>query len=78
VAERLGFSAAETVVFGDGENDIDLLEWGGYAVAVANADARVLARAAFVCPPVDEEGVAQTIETMLAAGIGPQGSSPAP
>ncbi len=76
VAEQLGFTAEETVAFGDGENDIELLDWAGYAVAVANADVRVLSRADFVCPPVNEEGVAQTIEAMLAAGIGPQGSRP--
>ncbi len=68
VAEQLGFTAAETVAFGDGENDFELLDWAGYAVAVANANAAVLARADFVCPPVQEEGVAQTIEAMLAAG----------
>jgi len=71
VAEQLGFTAAETVSFGDGENDLELLDWAGYAVAVANANAMVLARADFVCPPVQEEGVAQTIEAMLAAGVGP-------
>jgi Cof subfamily protein (haloacid dehalogenase superfamily) len=65
LAERLGFSAAETVAFGDGENDIELLEWAGYAVAVANAHERVLAVADLVCPSVDEEGVAQTIEALL-------------
>ena len=76
VADALGFTAAETVAFGDGENDIELLDWAGYAVAVANADVSVLSRADFVCPPVTEEGVAQTIEAMLASGIGPQGSRP--
>jgi hypothetical protein len=65
LAERMGFSAAETVAFGDGENDVELLEWAGYAVAVANAHERVLAVADFVCPSVDEEGVAQTIEAFL-------------
>jgi Cof subfamily protein (haloacid dehalogenase superfamily) len=75
-AEQLGFAAAETIAFGDGENDIELLEWAGYAIAVANADPKALARAEFVCPPVTEQGVAQTIEAMLAAGIGPQGSRP--
>jgi Cof subfamily protein (haloacid dehalogenase superfamily) len=78
VAERLGFTAAETVAFGDGENDIELLDWAGYAVAVANAQAEVLARADFVCPPVEEEGVAQTIEAMLAAGVGPLAGSGLP
>jgi Cof subfamily protein (haloacid dehalogenase superfamily) len=71
VATRLGFSAAETVAFGDGENDIELLEWAGYPVAVANADPRVLELASFVCPAVTEEGVAQTMEAMLAAGVAP-------
>jgi Cof subfamily protein (haloacid dehalogenase superfamily) len=66
VAEHLGFSQARTVGFGDGENDVPLLEWAGYAVAVANAHERVLARADFVCPPVNEEGVAQVIEAYLA------------
>jgi Cof subfamily protein (haloacid dehalogenase superfamily) len=65
-AARLrGFSAAGTVAFGDGENDVELLEWAGYAVAVANAHARLLAIADYVCPPVDEEGVAQVLEAFL-------------
>jgi hypothetical protein len=76
VAEQLGFDADETVAFGDGENDIELLDWAGYAVAVANADVRVLSRADFVCPAVTEEGVAQTIEAMLASGVGAKGSQP--
>jgi Cof subfamily protein (haloacid dehalogenase superfamily) len=68
VAEQLGFTAAETVAFGDGENDIELLDWAGYAVAVEGASSKALARADFVCPPVQEEGVAQVIEAMLARG----------
>ena len=70
VAEQLGFSAAETVAFGDGDNDVELLDWAGYSVAVANAQADLRARADFVCPPVQEEGVAQVIEAMLASEPG--------
>ena len=66
LAPLAGFTREETVAFGDGENDIELLEWAGYAVAVANAHPKVLAIADFVCPPVDEEGVAQVIEAHLA------------
>jgi Cof subfamily protein (haloacid dehalogenase superfamily) len=65
VADRLGFAPAQTVAFGDGENDLELIEWAGYAVAVANAHHDVRARADFVCPPVDEEGVAHVIEAFL-------------
>jgi Cof subfamily protein (haloacid dehalogenase superfamily) len=65
VAEQLGFTREGTVAFGDGENDVELLEWAGYGVAVANAHPRVIAVADFVCPSVDEEGVAQVIEAYL-------------
>ena len=65
VASHLGIAAERTVAFGDGENDVELLEWAGFSVAVANAHERVLAVADHVCPPVDEEGVAQVIEAAL-------------
>jgi hypothetical protein len=65
LAERLGFAAARTIAFGDGENDLELLDWAGYAVAVENADERVKAHADWVVPGPDEEGVAQVIETLL-------------
>jgi Cof subfamily protein (haloacid dehalogenase superfamily) len=65
VAEHLGFTREATVAFGDGENDVELLEWAGYGVAVANAHRRVLDVADFVCPSADEEGVAQVIESFL-------------
>src|SRR5690348_7264396 len=64
-SERVGFSRELSVAFGDGENDVELLQWAGYAVAVANAHPKVLAVADFVCPSVDEEGVAQVIESFL-------------
>jgi Cof subfamily protein (haloacid dehalogenase superfamily) len=66
LAAHLGFAREQTVAFGDGENDVELLDWAGYGIAVANAHARVLAAADWVCPPADEEGVAQVIESLLA------------
>ena len=65
VAGHLGFARERTVAFGDGENDVELLGWAGYAVAVANAHERVLAQADLVCPSVEDEGVAQVIEAVL-------------
>ena len=66
LSDRVGFSREGTVAFGDGENDIELVDWAGYGVAVANAHERVKAVADFVCPSVDEEGVAQVLEAFLA------------
>ena len=65
VAEHLGFTRERTVAFGDGENDVELLEWAGFGVAVANAHPRVLAVADWVCPSAAEEGVAQVMEALL-------------
>jgi Cof subfamily protein (haloacid dehalogenase superfamily) len=66
LSEHLGFTREGTVAFGDGENDVELVEWAGYGVAVANAHERVKEAADFVCPSVDEEGVAQVLEAFLA------------
>jgi Cof subfamily protein (haloacid dehalogenase superfamily) len=66
LSAHLGFTRERTLGFGDGENDVELVEWAGYGVAVANAHERVKAVASLICPPVDEEGVAQVLEAFLA------------
>ncbi len=65
VADRLGFDSAHTAGCGDGENDRELLDWAGFAVAVANAHEDILARADLVVPPVQDEGVAILLESYL-------------
>jgi Cof subfamily protein (haloacid dehalogenase superfamily) len=65
LSEHLGFTREQTIAFGDGENDIELVEWAGYGVAVGNAHERVKEVADWVCPPVTEEGVAQVLEALL-------------
>ena len=66
VAERLGFTREQTIAFGDGENDLELIDWAGYSVAVGNAHPVVKARADLTCPSAEEEGVAQVLEAFLA------------
>src|SRR5207249_1521748 len=58
LADRLGFSAEQTVAFGDGENDVELVDWAGFGVAVANADERVLAAATARGADPGEDGAA--------------------
>jgi Cof subfamily protein (haloacid dehalogenase superfamily) len=65
VAEHLGFPLERTVGVGDGENDVELLEAAGYAVAVANAHRRVLDVADWVAPSAEHEGVAAMLEAYL-------------
>jgi Cof subfamily protein (haloacid dehalogenase superfamily) len=65
LSEHLGFTRERTIAFGDGENDVELVEWPAYGVAVENAHERVKAVARWTCPPAAEEGVAQVIEALL-------------
>jgi len=65
VAQQVGFAPERTVAFGDGENDVELLDWAGFGVAVANAHGRVLEVADWVCPSAEVEGVAQVMDALL-------------
>ena len=65
VADRLGFTSAQTVACGDGENDRELLDWAGFGVAVANAQEDILMRADLVIPSVEDEGVAGLLDAYL-------------
>jgi Cof subfamily protein (haloacid dehalogenase superfamily) len=65
LAGHLGFTPEQTIAFGDGENDVELMEWAGYAVAVENAHERVKAVADWICPPAAEEGVAAVLEALV-------------
>jgi Cof subfamily protein (haloacid dehalogenase superfamily) len=64
LAHRLGFTPEETIAFGDGENDVELVEWAGYGIAVENAHERVKAVADWICPSAEDEGVAQVLECL--------------
>ncbi|HIV57790.1 MAG TPA: Cof-type HAD-IIB family hydrolase [Candidatus Stackebrandtia faecavium] len=58
IADHYGVSAAETVVFGDGGNDLPMFEWAGHAIAMGQAGEEVKTAADEVAPGVDEDGVA--------------------
>ncbi len=70
LAERLGVDRKETMAIGDNWNDVDMLEWAGQAVMMANADKdlRTLAktRGWKQTPPNDQDGVAVTLEMAVA------------
>ncbi|WP_371483085.1 HAD family hydrolase [Kitasatospora sp. NBC_00315] len=64
-AARLGFTAAETVAFGDMPNDIPMLEWAGHGVAMGNAHAELRRRADEIAPTNEEDGVAAVLERLF-------------
>jgi len=65
LAGHLGFTKDETIAFGDGENDLELVAWPSYGIAVENATPGVKAIADWVCPPAEAEGVALVLEALL-------------
>ena len=67
LGEVLGIRMEEIMAFGDGNNDIQMLEAVGVGVAMANSVPEVLAVADMVAPSNNEDGVAQTIEKYVLA-----------
>ncbi|MYE54162.1 MAG: HAD family phosphatase [Chloroflexi bacterium] len=69
MCERFGIARSETIAFGNGYNDVQMLEWAGLGIAVGDAVPEALAAADSVAPPFDEHGVAQVLEELLAKGL---------
>lgn len=57
VAEHIGISPSECIAFGDGGNDISILQAAGIGVAMGNANDDVKAVADYVTTSVDEDGI---------------------
>ena len=62
VAEYWGIKQNETAAFGDDVNDIDLLQYCGTGIAVANALDEVKAAADQICESNENDGVAKWLE----------------
>jgi Cof subfamily protein (haloacid dehalogenase superfamily) len=67
LAGDLGVPQAETVAIGDQENDLPMIEWAGFGVAMGNAIPAVKALAQAVVPPVEAAGAAYAIRTYVLA-----------
>ncbi len=57
ICEYLKLDRSATIAFGDGENDLSMLEWAGVGVAMGNASDSVKARADFITRSVDDRGL---------------------
>ena len=68
VASSRGLSSEDVLAFGDMPNDVALLSWAGWGVAVANAHPEALAAADQIGASNDEDGVAQVLEGLTALG----------
>ena len=58
----MGIQQEETMAFGDGDNDIEMLEYVGIGVAMGNANEDVKKEADYVTDSVDEDGILHALE----------------
>ena len=65
VAGRLGLAAGECAAFGDSFNDIPMLEWAGFGVAMGNARPELKAVADLIAPPADDDGVGAVLAELF-------------
>ena len=63
--EALGVSPAQTVVFGDYLNDLEMMDASELSFAMANAHPRVAERARYTAPANTEAGVVVTLRRLL-------------
>jgi Cof subfamily protein (haloacid dehalogenase superfamily) len=62
VLEYFNFDKSEAIAFGDGENDIDMLELVGLGIAMENGHDRLKKVADFVTKKSSEDGIAFALE----------------
>ena len=65
VAERLGVGREETMAIGDGDNDVEILEWAALGVAMGNGSAAAKAAADWIAPSVEEDGLAAALHRFI-------------
>ncbi len=62
LGEKLGIEPAAMLAIGDGENDLDMIEFAGIGVAMGNAPPAIQVAADFVTASNTEDGVALALE----------------
>jgi len=65
LAHRLGVAREEVIAFGDGGNDLPMIQWAGMGVAMYQARAAVKEAADCIAPPETEGGLGAFIEQLF-------------
>lgn len=64
VLKHFGFGLENAMAFGDGLNDIEMLETVGFGVAMGNAEAVLKEKAKFVTKSIEEDGILYALKTL--------------
>ncbi len=67
LVERWQIDPKDCAAFGDGRNDIEMLQYCGYSYAMANADEAVKQAARSICPSNDDDGVLVVLDELYPA-----------
>ena len=65
LCDHLGLSLAQTLVVGDGDNDLEAFEVAGFAVAMGNATPEAMDRADAVVADNDHDGIAEAVNRWI-------------
>ena len=65
LAHKLGIDASQVMALGDFDNDLEMIRYAGYGIAMGNASERVKKAARAVTLSNTENGVAKAIETYV-------------
>ncbi len=63
--EATGVKREELMAFGDGYNDLSMIEFAGMGVAMSNGNEIVKSRADYIAPSNDEDGIACVLEKFV-------------
>ncbi len=63
--KEVGAAREELMAFGDGYNDISMIEYAGMGVAMANGNDLIKEKADYVAPSNDEGGIAHVLEKFV-------------
>lgn len=65
LVERWNIDPSQCVAFGDGGNDIEMLQYCSMSYAMANASQNVKDAAKYVCPSNNDDGVLTALEELF-------------
>ncbi len=61
ICNHTGIDRSETMAFGDGGNDLPIIEIAGIGVAMGNANESIKPHADYITTPVDDDGIARAL-----------------
>ena len=63
--QEVGATREELIAFGDGYNDLSMIEYAGMGVAMSNGNEIIKERADYIAPSNDEDGIVHVLEKFV-------------